>query len=259
MNNLITRIQQCSIKTISVKFVLIYSIIFITSNCSPIYYVLSTQSLPELTEKNDLVVGGSYNFINSTISLPGIGTGYGGQIFLAYSPIDNLGIYTGYNNAFDISASAWDSYDFNIGYYDKIDSSFSYNVYLGTSIGNLILIENENAERSQLSSRMLSLSFRPSISYQINSFRLNLSSNLKRLTYSKIEGTPALFNGGQYLQENNNHTLLEPSLSFIYDSKKVDFLVQFGRSINLTNSNFRQHNSYFSIGLNLSIDALKKP
>ena len=122
-----------------------------------------------------------------------------------------------------------------------------------------MLIENENAEQSQLSARMFNLSLRPSLSYQIKSFRLNLSTNIKRLTYSNIDGIPTLFEGGQYLQDNNIHALLEPNLSFIYDSKKVDFLIQFGRSINLTNSNFRQHDRFYSIGMNLSIDALKKP
>jgi hypothetical protein len=79
-----------------------------------------------------------------------------------------------------------------------------------------------------------------------------VSSRIAHLSYSNIEGDLIYnaINQEQYLRDNNSNLLIEPALTIRAGVEKVKFQFQLGHSFNLSNSEFRQDNTYATIGLN---------
>ena len=96
--------------------------------------------------------------------------------------------------------------------------------------------------------------FQPNLGYQSKYFSLAVSSRFVGLSYNKIMGD-LIFSGesqADYLKDNNSYFLLEPALTIRGGLEKIKLQLQIGGSINLSDSNFRQEYSHFTLGLNFN-------
>jgi len=85
-------------------------------------------------------------------------------------------------------------------------------------------------------------------------FSCGFSSRFVHLSFYEIEGD-LLFNDISeltYLQENDQHFLLEPGLLLKGQLDRSSLGLQMGYSINLTDSDFRQFDSYVALIFNYS-------
>lgn len=90
--------------------------------------------------------------------------------------------------------------------------------------------------------------------YKSKYFSAAVSSRIINLSYSKIKGD-LIFNGENqvdYLKENSSIFLVEPALTIRGGLEKVK--LQYGYSLNLSNSDFRQDNTFLTIGLNYNFN-----
>lgn len=81
-----------------------------------------------------------------------------------------------------------------------------------------------------------------------------MSSRIVNLTYSNIKGDLIFENENQpnYLENNSSNFLIEPAITLRGGFEKLKLQLQYGYSVNLSNSNFRQDNSFLTLGLNFN-------
>lgn len=56
-----------------------------------------------------------------------------------------------------------------------------------------------------------------------------------------------------YLKENNSNFIIEPALTIRGGLEKIKLQLQYGYSMNLSNSTFTQDKGYLTIGLNFNL------
>ena len=85
-------------------------------------------------------------------------------------------------------------------------------------------------------------------------FSAALSSRIVNLTYSNIEGD-LIFEGinqVNYLADNKSNLLIEPALTLKAGLEKIKLQLQYGYSLNVSNSQFTQDKSYLTLGVNFN-------
>lgn len=226
----------------------VFLIAFTLTGCSPLFYTPNTQNVPLISEKGDnkLSVAGNGN----QVELQGA---YG--ITDAFAVQANGGWFVprkedngngGSGNFFELGA----------GYYTPVMDHFIFETYgligFGSMKNNFPSTQESNPEsRGDISANAFRIGIQPNFGYKSKHFEVALSSRIVNLMYNNIKGD--LIFGGEnqieYLEENKSNFLIEPAITLRGGLENIKLQLQYGYSFNLSNKDFRQDNSLFTLGI----------
>jgi hypothetical protein len=223
------------------------------ASCSPKYYTPNTQNVPLISEKgetnltlsgngNQVEFQGAYGIANN-ISI----TANGG-LFIP-SDLDNGN--GGSGNFVEVGA----------GYFTPLNENWIFETYgivgFGSFENHLPSTLNENPQTNgDISANIMRIGVQPNFGYKSKYFSAGVSSRIVNLSYSNIEGDLNFEGANQqdYLQDNSSNFLIEPAITIRGGTEKFKLQLQYGYSINLSESNFRQDNSSLTVGLNFNFN-----
>lgn len=231
---------------------LIYALLgFGIVSCNPKLYSPNTQNVPLISEKGQT---------NLTLS------GNGNQVEFqgAYGIAENIAIQAngGLFIPSDLSNGNGGSGKFvevGAGYFKPISDIWVFETYGVIGIGSF---ENHFPTTQSIapetdgdiSANILRVGIQPNFGYVSKHFSAAVSSRFVNVSYNKIEGD-LIYQGDnlpQYLDENSSNFLIEPALTLKAGFEKIKLQLQYGYSLNLSNSSFRQDKSYLTVGLNFN-------
>lgn len=210
--------------------------------CSPKYYSPNTQNVPLISEKGqtNLTLSGNGNQVEFQGAV-GITDNFAlqgnGGLFI---PADLDNGNGGSGKFIELGA----------GYFNPVTENWVFETYGLVGIGGF---ENHFGA-TDLSANILRIGIQPNFGFKSTYFSAAVSSRIVNLSYSNIEGD-LLFdaiNQTQYLKDNASNLLIEPALTIRAGLKKVKLQIQYGYSLNLTNSDFKQDKPFLTAGLNFS-------
>lgn len=232
------------------------------SACSPIYYSPNTQNVPMITTRGDMnltLVAGSSNVndIYNSISIIDLQSAYGITSHLSIQV--NGGFFSNKEENSDASGTGR-IFETGLGYFSKINNNFMLECYGVIGFGNFnnkieISKIGSNSIYHKISGSLKRFGIQPVFAFKTNSFAAAISSRIVRLDYKNIEGY-LLYDGADQvglLNNNNSYYLFEPALSLKFGWEMIKFQLQYGRSFNLTNPDFRQGKDIISLGLNINL------
>ena len=229
------------------KNIIILLICAIVSGCGPVYYVPNTQNVPVMKNKGqtNLSIG-----INSSESTDGF------EFQGAYGLTDKFAIQlnTDWVKASDESSKgSGHLIEFGPGYYKNLSKHFVFETYGLLGFGSL-KYENNYSSPQEISAKFLRIGLQPSISFSSKYFIASLSGRIANLNYNAVSGN---YSDVDYLKTNNSFWLIEPALTLQAGFEDVKLQLQFQLSENLTDPNFIQDYSVFSLGLKVNLNPKK--
>ena len=149
--------------------------------------------------------------------------------------------------------------EFGGGYFKPISENWVFEVYgiLGFGSFENHLPSTKNAypqTNGDISANILRVGVQPNFGYKSKYFSVAVSSRIVNLSYSNIK-EDLIFeatNQPNYLKGNSSNFLIEPALTVRGGFEKFKLQLQYGYSLNVSNNNFRQDNSFLTIGLNFN-------
>lgn len=224
--------------------------IFLTA-CNPKFYSPDTQNVPLISQmgETNLSIAGNGNQVEFQGAY-GAGSNFGikanGSFFIPQDVDNGDG---GSGKFFEAGA----------GYFKPLSGNFVFETYGIVGFGT---VENHfpssvaasPSTTGDVSANVLRYGIQPAIGYKSAHFSAALSSRIVNLNYSKIEGD-LVYNGTnqpQYLENNKSNFLIEPAITIRGGFEKIKLQLQYGHSINLSNSDFRQDKDYVTLGLNFN-------
>ncbi len=235
-------------KTIAIAGLL--STLLLTA-CSPKFYTPNTQNVPMIRSRGqtNLTLAGNGN----QVEFQGA---YGVSDAIAIQASGGLFIPKDLDNGDGGSGRFIEG---GVGYYRPINDHFVFETYALAGYGH---VENHMPSTTgthpgttgDISANLLRLSLQPSFGYTSRYFSVAASTRVGMLNYSNITGDLIFDNESQtdYLTTNRSGVLLEPALTIRGGLEKIKLQVQAGYSFNLSNSTFRQDNSFLTVGLNFN-------
>lgn len=223
-------------------------IAFIATSCSPLFYTPNTQNVPLLTERGDNKVNIAGN--ENQIELQG-----------AYAVTDEFAIQA--NGGWFLpreedngNGGSGKFIEFGGGYYTLVKEIFVFELYglfgLGDMKNNFPTTQETNPDyKGDISANVFRFGIQPNFGYKSKHFEVALSSRIVNLMYSKIEGD-LIFDGENqvdYLTDNKSNFLVEPAITVKGGLEKIKLQLQYGYSYNLSNKDFKQDNSFLTLGL----------
>lgn len=220
-------------------------------SCNPVFYTPNTQNVPLISEKGET---------NLTLS------GNGNQVEFqgAYGIGENIAIKAdgGLFIPADLDNGNGGSGKFlelGAGYFKSVAPNWVYETYgligFGSVENHLVSTTGDNPQtKGDISASLLRIGIQPNFGYKSKYFSAAISSRFVNLSYRNIEGD-LIFEGenqSNYLKDHSSNFLVEPALTLRGGFEKVKLQVQYGYSLNLTNSNFKQDNPFLTIGLNFN-------
>ncbi len=213
--------------------------------CSPKYYTPNTQNVPLISEKGEtnLTLSGNGNQIEFQ-GAHGVGNSF------AIQANGGLFIPADLNNG---SGGSGKLIEFGAGYFKPITSNLIFETYGLFGVGSF---ENHISDvaSGNISASIFRFGIQPSIGFKSRFFSAALSSRFVNLMYSKIEGDLVYEGLGQvqYLKDNASNFLVEPAVTLRGGFDKVKLQLQYGYSVNLSKSDFKQDNNFLTFGLNFT-------
>ena len=229
------------------RFALLVGVV-VTQGCNPIYYSPSTQLVPLLSGKGDHSVAVAANNTR-------------GELQAAYAVGDQfaLGVNGGRFRQKDNTSGDGGSGTFGevaVGYFQNISTHVVFETYGLYGMGSV-----ENHFKSsvaanpgtdgKISSDLTRFGVQPALGYRGRLFEAAISTRIASLNYSNPHGTLVFDRQNQvsYLNSNNQMWLVEPALTLRAGAQFLKLQLQVGRSVNLTNSDFRQDKSHATLGI----------
>ncbi len=220
----------------------------LVAGCSPKYYSPNTQNVPMISEKGQvgLTVAGSGNQV---------------EFQGAYGLTNQLALQAngGWFIPADLDNGNGGSGRFvegGLGYYRPIGEHFVFETYgiagFGKFENHLPSTQEQYPETTgKISGNIGRYGLQPNFGFVTKYFTIALSSRFVVLNYSDIDGDLIYNNEDQatYLRENKTHFLIEPALTLRGGLEWLQFQIQFGPSINVTNSSFPQDDGFATFGL----------
>ena len=218
--------------------------------CSPKYYVPNTLNVPMIRAKGEtnLTLAGNDNQVELQ-GARGLSDALALQVNLGFvNPKDED---NGNNGAGALVEAG-------VGYFRNVNPSLLFDVYALVGVGG---VENDfpttvpanPGTTGKISADMSRFSVQPSLSFHRRLFSISGSARISSLRYRNVEGS-LIFDGVNqvdYLNDNKSHTLLEPALTLRVGGERIRLQVQLVRSVNLTDSSFRQDEGVATVGLNV--------
>ncbi|MEO6223389.1 MAG: hypothetical protein ABIP90_09070 [Vicinamibacterales bacterium] len=150
-------------------------------------------------------------------------------------------------------------FEAGLGYFRHVRPSVLFDVYALAGVGTVdndfpSALAGNPGTTGKISADMTRFSLQPSISFQRRRVSISGSTRLSSLQYRNIEGS--LIFGGEnqvkYLTDNKSNFLVEPAVTLRVGGEKLRLQVQIVRSVNLSNSDFKQDKSLGTVGLNFN-------
>ncbi|MBW4362598.1 hypothetical protein [Flavobacterium taihuense] len=224
-------------------------LIFATlTGCGPVYYVPNTQNVPVMKNKGQTNLSLGLNVSESTD---------GFELQGAYGLTDKITIQLNTDwvkSSDDASNGSGNFVELGIGYYKKISNSFVFETYGLLGYGSMKYSENYDYLQ-EIKANFFRLGLQPCISFSSKYFIASLSGRFANINYNSISGN---YYEVDYLKTNNSYWLVEPALTVQAGFENIKLQIQFQLSDNLTNSNFSQDYSLFSVGLKVNLNSKKK-
>lgn len=222
---------------------------FLLAGCNPKFYTPNTQNVPLISEKGEtnLTLSGNGN----QIEFQGA---YGVTEGFAIQASGGLFIPSDLDNG---DGGSGNFIEFGGGYYKPLSDNFVFETYGLIGFGSM---ENHFPSTGgtntgkDISANILRIGVQPSIGYKSKNFSAAFSTRLANLSYGKIDGD-LIYDGENqvdYLTDNKSNILLEPAITIRGGLEKLKLQVQYGYSLNLSNSDFKQDKTLLTVGLNFN-------
>lgn len=223
-------------------------IAFIATSCSPLFYTPNTQNVPLLSHKgdNNLTVAGNGNQVElqgSYALTDAFAIQANGGWFLPREEDNGNG---GSGKFIELGG----------GYFTPIQQNFVFEAYgllgFGTMENNFPSTQQNNpTSKGDISANVLRIGIQPNFGYKSKNFEVALSSRFVNLMYNNIKGDLIYDQVNQidYLNDNKSNFLIEPALTVRGGFEKIKLQLQYGYSYNFSNKDFKQDNSFLTVGL----------
>lgn len=231
-------------------YVIGLALVFLMAGCNPKFYSPNTQNVPLISEKGEtnLTLSGNAN----QVEFQGA---YGVTDAFAIQANGGLFIPSDLENG---NGGSGKFFETGGGYYRPVADNFVFETYGLIGFGN---VENHfpNSDGNSnlggdVSANILRFGIQPNFGYKSKYFSAAVSTRLVNLMYNNIDGD-LIFDGENqmdYLKSNNSNFMFEPALTLRGGFEKLKLQVQFGYSLNLSNTDFRQDKSTLTVGLNFN-------
>jgi len=234
------------------KHILFLAVAAFAIGCSPKYYSPNTQNVPLLSQKGEvnLSVAGNDNqveFQGAYAITNGFAIQANGGLFVPKDLDNGDG---GSGKFIEVGA----------GYFKPVTDKFVFELYGLVGSGS---VENDLRSRAttnpattgKLSANIVRYGIQPNFGFKSKYFSAAISSRIVNLQYSNIDGSLVYdgVNQQAYLRDNSSNFLIEPALTLRGGVDLVKLQLQIGHSFNLSNSDFRQDNTYATLGLNFRL------
>lgn len=228
-------------------------LVFGFASCSPKFYTPNTQNVPLISEKGEtnLTLSGNSN----QVEFQGA---YGIAKNIALKANGGLFIPSDLDNG---DGGSGKFIEFGGGYFKPISENWIFETYgivgVGSFENHLPSTKNDYPQTNgNISANILRVGIQPNFGYKSKYFSTAVSSRIVNLSYSNTKGD-LIFEGENqpnYLKNNSSNFLIEPALTIRGGFEKFKLQLQYGYSLNLSNSNFRQDNSFLTLGLNFNFN-----
>jgi hypothetical protein len=227
------------------------AVLLLSVGCSPKYYVPNTLNVPLIEAKGQtsLTVAGNGN----QVEFQGA---YGLSNSVALQVNGGAVIPKDEDNGNGGSGRLLEA---GLGVFRKVNSHILFDVYALVGMGTVdndfpTTVTANPGTTGKISADLLRFSVQPSLSAQNKHVSISGSARVSNLRYRNVQGS-LIFDGVNqvtYLNDNNSHFLLEPAVTLRAGRQKMRIQVQLVRSLNLTDSSFRQDDNLVSVGLNFN-------
>lgn len=234
-------------------YVIGLALVILMAGCNPKFYSPNTQNVPLISEKGEtnLTLSGNPNqveFQGAYGVTDAFAIQVNGGLFIP-SDLDNGD--GGSGNFFEVGG----------GYYRPVADNFVFETYGLIGFGS---VENHfpstsaanSGLKGDVSANILRFGIQPNFGYKSKYFSAAVSTRLVNLMYNSIDGD-LIFDGENqmdYLKSNKSNFLFEPALTLRGGFEKLKLQVQYGFSLNLSNTDFRQDKSTLTVGLNFNFN-----
>lgn len=232
------------------KMITILGAIILTG-CSPKFYTPNTQNVPLISEQGEvsLTLSGNANqaeFQGAFGVINGFAIKANGGLFIP-SDLDNG------------DGGSGKFVEIGGGYFKPINENFVFETYGIIGLGAVenhfpSTVADNPLTKGNVSANILRYGIQPNFGYKSKYFNAAISSRFVMLNYSKIKGDLIFDERSQadYLKENDLNFLIEPAITIKGGLERIKLQLQYGYSLNATNNNFKQDNSFFTVGLNFN-------
>jgi len=220
-------------------------------SCSPKFYIPNTQNVPLLSEKGEtnLTVAGNANQVE-------VQGAY--AITNAFAMKANAGLFIP-SDQDNGNGGSGKFAELGAGYFKPFESRLVFEAYGIAGIGTVenhfpSTVDNYPQTNGEISATVFRYGVQTNFGYKTKHFAAALSSRFVNLNYSNIEGN-LIFNDVQqtdYLRDNRSSFLIEPAITLRGGFEKFKLQAQYGYSLNLSNSEFKQDNAFVTLGLNFN-------
>lgn len=227
------------------------SLALILASCSPKFYSPNTHNVPLISEQGEtnLSLSGNVNQVEFQGAY-GVTDGFAfqanGGVFIP-SDLDNG------------DGGSGNFGEIGLGYFKPITENWIFEAYGLAGYGTLenhfpSSIENNPGTTGKISANIFRFGVQPNFGYKSKHFSAAVSSRFVNVSYNQVNGSFIFENKDQedYLNANSSNFMIEPALTIRGGFERFKLQVQYGYSINVTNSDFRQDNSHFTVGLNFN-------
>ncbi len=221
------------------------------SACSPKYYTANTQNVPLISEKGEtnLTLSGNTNQVEFQGAW-GVTNGFAlkanGGLFIP-KDLDNG---NGGSGSF---------VELGGGYFKPLEHNFVFESYAIFGLGQMenhlpSTVADYPQTEGDVSAGIIRYGIQPNFGFKTKYFSSAVSSRFVSLNYTNVKGDLIFDNENQtdYLRRNRSLFLIEPALTIKGGFEKVKLQMQFGYSLNVSNSSFRQDNAFATLGLNFN-------
>ena len=217
------------------------------TSCSPLFYSPNTQNVPLISQKGDNTLNVSGN--GNQVELQGA---YGITESIAIQANGGLYIPRNEDNG---NGGSGKFLEIGAGYFTPIADNFVFETYgiigVGSMENHFPTTQGDTGSKGDISANVMRIGIQPNFGYKSKHFEAALSSRIVNLTYNNIKGD-LNFNGENqiiFLNDNKSNFLIEPAITLRAGLERVKLQVQYGYSYNLSNSDFKQDNSFLTLGL----------
>lgn len=219
------------------------------ASCSPKFYTPNTMNVPLISEKGeiDLTLSGNVN----QVEFQGA---YGVANHIAIQANGGVFIPGDLDNG---NGGSGRFIELGGGYFLPIQEHWVFEAYGIFGFGSFenhlpSTLEEYPQTDGKISANLFRAGVQPNFGFKSDYFSAAISSRIVSLSYSKIRGDLNFEDENQqsYLASNSPGFLLEPAITVKGGLKRLKLQVQYGYSLNLTNSKFRQDNQFLTVGIN---------
>lgn len=235
----------------NISFYLVVIAILGLTSCNPKFYSPNTQNVPLISEQGEtnLTLSGNGN----QVEFQGA---YGLTQNISFQANGGLFIPSDLDNG---NGGSGQFLEIGGGYFTPINEKFVFETYgifgFGSFENHLPSTTTANPQtKGDISANIFRVGIQPNFGYKSKNFTAAISSRIVNLSYNNLEGDLIFDNINQvaFLEDNSSNFLLEPAITIKGGLDKLKLQIQYGYSINLSNSDFKQDKGYLTVGLNFN-------